>query len=42
LWTQSASYEDIARELELVGADFAERLVRAALERLRRHFREGA
>ena len=43
LWTQSASYPDIARELALPdGADGAERLVRAALERLRRHFRTGA
>ena len=40
LWTQSASYEDIGRELELGdGAAGAERLVRAALERLRRRFR---
>jgi DNA-directed RNA polymerase specialized sigma24 family protein len=40
LWTQSASYDDIARELELDGADSAEKLVRAAIERLRRRFRE--
>jgi DNA-directed RNA polymerase specialized sigma24 family protein len=40
LWTQSASYEDIARELEVEGgADGAEKLVRAAIERLRRRFR---
>lgn len=40
LWTQSASYDDIARELEIDGADAAEKLVRAAIERLRRRFRE--
>jgi DNA-directed RNA polymerase specialized sigma24 family protein len=40
LWTQSASYDDIARELELPGPDSAEKLVRAAIERLRRRFRE--
>jgi len=40
LWTQSASYDDIARELQIDGgAAGAERLVRAALERLRRRFR---
>ncbi len=40
MWTQSASYHDIARELALAGgADEAERLVRAAIERLRRKFR---
>jgi DNA-directed RNA polymerase specialized sigma24 family protein len=40
LWTQSASYEDIARELAIAGgAESAERLVRAAIERLRRRFR---
>jgi DNA-directed RNA polymerase specialized sigma24 family protein len=44
LWTEGASYTDIARELELAGgADGAEKLVRAAIERLRRRFRgEGA
>ncbi len=42
LWTQSASYGDIARELEIEGgAVGAEKLVRAAIERLRRHFRSG-
>jgi hypothetical protein len=41
LWTEGASYDDIARELELAaGADGAEKLVRAAIERLRRRFRE--
>jgi len=40
LWTQSASYHDIARELEIEGgAEGAEKLVRAAIERLRRRFR---
>jgi len=40
LWTQSATYDDIARELEIAsGADGAEKLVRAAIERLRRRFR---
>lgn len=40
LWTQSASYEDIARELDIEGgAGGAEKLVRAAIERLRRRFR---
>lgn len=39
-WTQGGSYDDIARELELAdGPREAERLVRAAIERLRRHFR---
>jgi len=44
LWTEGASYDEIARQLELgEGADGAERLVRAAIERLRRRFRsEGA
>jgi len=42
LWTQSASFDDIARELELPdGSVGAERIVRAAIERLRRHFRTG-
>jgi DNA-directed RNA polymerase specialized sigma24 family protein len=42
LWTEGASYDDIARELELAGgAVGAEKLVRAAIERLRRRFREG-
>jgi DNA-directed RNA polymerase specialized sigma24 family protein len=40
LWTEGASYEDISRELEIDGgADAAEKLVRAAIERLRRKFR---
>ena len=40
LWTQGASYDEIARELEIAGgADAAEKLVRAAIERLRRRFR---
>ena len=37
-WTEGASFEDIARELEV---DDAEKLVRAAIERLRRRFRDG-
>ena len=40
LWTQSAGYPEIARELEIEGgAEGAEKLVRAAIERLRRRFR---
>jgi len=37
LWTQGASFDDIAREL---GVSEPEKLVRAAIERLRRRFRE--
>jgi len=41
-WTEGASYADIARELELAEGDRgAEKLVRAAIERLRRRFRAG-
>jgi DNA-directed RNA polymerase specialized sigma24 family protein len=39
LWTQSESFEDIARAVGLTGAAEAERVVRAAIERLRRKFR---
>jgi DNA-directed RNA polymerase specialized sigma24 family protein len=39
LWVQSESYEEIARELDLADANAAERMVRAAIERLRRKFR---
>jgi DNA-directed RNA polymerase specialized sigma24 family protein len=39
LWTSGNSYEDIARAL---GVTDAEKLVRAAVERLRRKFREDA
>jgi DNA-directed RNA polymerase specialized sigma24 family protein len=40
LWTEGASYADIARELEIAGgAEAAEKLVRAVIERLRRRFR---
>jgi DNA-directed RNA polymerase specialized sigma24 family protein len=40
LWTEGASFDEIARELEVTaGADGAEKLVRAAVERLRRRFR---
>jgi DNA-directed RNA polymerase specialized sigma24 family protein len=39
-WTQGASYDDIAGELGIAGgAAGAEKLVRAAIERLRRKFR---
>ncbi len=40
LWTQSASFDEIARVLGLGSPLEAERLVRGVLERLRRHFRE--
>lgn len=40
LWTQSADFPDIARRLALPSAGDAERLVRAALERIRRRFRD--
>src|SRR5262249_54737735 len=40
LWAGQASLEDIAGALSLDGAPAAERLVRAAVERLRRHYRE--
>jgi hypothetical protein len=41
LWTQNQSFDEIAGELALPGgAKEAERLVRAALDRLRRHFRD--
>ncbi len=39
MWTQSAGYDDIARDLGLASAAEAERMVRAAIERLRRRFR---
>lgn len=39
LWAQSESFADIARTLGLAGANEAERMVRAAIERLRRRFR---
>jgi len=38
-WLGDASYDDIATELGLVGADAARALVRAALARLRERFR---
>jgi DNA-directed RNA polymerase specialized sigma24 family protein len=41
MWAGEGSLDDIARELALGGPDEAERLVRSAVERLRRHFREG-
>lgn len=40
MWTQSESFEDIARTLALPSPGDAERLVRSVLERLRRQFRE--
>src|SRR5262249_54902601 len=39
MWAEQASLDDIAGALALEGPDAAERLVRAAVERLRRHFR---
>ena len=39
MWSEHSSLEDIAAALELDGPPAAERLVRAAVERLRRHFR---
>ena len=39
MWVQSDSYDEIARELEIATAAKAERMVRAAIERLRRKFR---
>jgi DNA-directed RNA polymerase specialized sigma24 family protein len=41
LWTESESFGDIAAALGLGGPTDAERLVRAAIERLRRHYRAG-
>ncbi len=40
LWILSKSFQEMADELELESAKAAERVLRAALERLRRHFRE--
>ncbi|MBS1118317.1 MAG: hypothetical protein H6Q90_545 [Deltaproteobacteria bacterium] len=40
LWAQSETFEDIARVLGLATGQHAERMVRAAIERLRRRFRE--
>lgn len=40
LWSQSESFEDIARALGLKNSQAAERLVRAALERVRRKYRD--
>ncbi len=39
LWSQSESFEDIAKTLGLKNSQAAERMVRAALERLRRKYR---
>lgn len=39
MWVQSETYEEIARVLEIESAVAAERMVRAAIERLRRRFR---
>ena len=39
MWTASESFEDIARALDMPSASHAEKLVRAALERLRRKYR---
>ncbi len=38
MWVQSESYDHIARELEIPTAASAERMVRAAIDRLRRKF----
>jgi DNA-directed RNA polymerase specialized sigma24 family protein len=40
MWAQSASFEEIAQELGMTGAPEAEKTVRAAIERLRRKFRD--
>jgi hypothetical protein len=40
-WMQGASFEDIAGQMGLGAPIEAERLVRAALERIRRQFRQG-
>lgn len=40
LWAQSESFDDIARTLGLSTGRDAERMVRAAIERLRRRFRD--
>ncbi len=40
LWIGGESFADIARELGLAGASDAERRVRAAIERLRRQYRD--
>ncbi|HEU0033195.1 MAG TPA: hypothetical protein VFQ53_21330 [Kofleriaceae bacterium] len=42
LWTESESFGDIARTLGLTSPREAERIVRAAIERLRRRFREAS
>jgi DNA-directed RNA polymerase specialized sigma24 family protein len=42
LWASSESFEEIARSLKLATAGEAERMVRAAIERLRRRFREAS
>ena len=42
LWAQSEGFDEIARTLGFATSKDAERAVRAALERLRRHFRESA
>lgn len=40
LWIASETFADIAQALDLPGPTDAERLVRAAIERLRRHYRD--
>jgi len=40
LWAQSETFDDIARAIGLASAAEAERTVRAAIERLRRRFRD--
>lgn len=41
LWSQSESFDEIAKTLGLKSSQAAERMVRAALERLRRKYRPG-
>ena len=40
LWSQSESFEDIAKTMGLASATHAEKTVRAAIERLRRKYRD--
>ena len=42
LWSENARADEIAHAMGLASAGEAERLVRAALERLRRYFRKDA
>jgi DNA-directed RNA polymerase specialized sigma24 family protein len=40
MWTEEISHEDIARALGLASARDADKMIRAGVERLRRHFRK--